>query len=156
MAASEVPLGGNPPLRPYLIAHAVAVSAMIAGLLIEGRVLFCGCGSWVPWVLDVNSQHCSQHMFDAYTASHVLHGVVFFGAFWLLRRKISGAWRWWAGGHRFRGEECGTVWPTLRLGLGTCGPVIVRPIGMSVVPSFLTHTRRSSLPQGLLILIVVA
>ena len=95
MATSEVSLGGNPPLRPYLIAHAMAVIAMIAGLLIEGRVFFCGCGSWVPWTIDVNSEHCSQHMFDAYTSSHVLHGVVFFGAFWLLRTKISGAWRLW-------------------------------------------------------------
>lgn len=95
MAASEVSLAGNTPPRLYLIAHAIAVIAMMAGLQIEGRVFFCGCGSWVPWVFDVNSQHCSQHMFDAYTASHVLHGLVFYGAFWLLRGKIGGAWRLW-------------------------------------------------------------
>ena len=85
----------TPPLRPYLIAHMAVVFAMLAGLLLEGRVPFCGCGSWIPWEFDINSRHCSQHMFDAYTASHVLHGVVFFGCFWRLRLKIGGAWRLW-------------------------------------------------------------
>ncbi len=85
----------NPPLRPYLIAHMSVVIVMIAGLWLEGRVLFCGCGSGVPWVFDVKSRHCSQHLFDPYSASHVLHGVVFCGCFWLLRGKIGGAWRLW-------------------------------------------------------------
>ncbi len=91
----EQPVRKNPPLRPYLIAHSVVVLAMIAGLRLEGRTWFCGCGSWVPWVFDVKSRHCSQHMFDGYSASHVLHGVVFFGCFWLWRAKVSGAWRLW-------------------------------------------------------------
>ncbi len=85
----------TPPLRPYLIAHLTVVIGMVAGLLLERRTWFCGCGSWVPWEFDVNSRHCSQHMIDAYTASHVLHGVAFFGGLWLLRAKISGAWRLW-------------------------------------------------------------
>lgn len=88
-------LAKTPPLRPYLIAHLAVVVAMLVGLLLEGRVFFCGCGSWIPWEFDVNSRHCSQHMFDAYTASHVLHGVAFFGGLWLLRAKIGGAWRLW-------------------------------------------------------------
>ncbi len=85
----------TPPPRLYLIAHIVAVITMIAGLRLEDRSWFCGCGSWVPWVFDVKSRHCSQHMFDAYSASHVLHGVIFFGAFWWMRAKIGGAWRLW-------------------------------------------------------------
>ncbi len=87
--------GEHPPQHSFQIAHITTVVIMIAGLLLEGRVFFCGCGSWVPWVTDVNSSHCSQHMFDAYSASHVLHGLVFFAVFWLLRAQISTAWRLW-------------------------------------------------------------
>jgi len=55
----------------------------------RGRVWWCGCGQWYPISLQVNSQHNSQHLFDAYTLSHVLHGVLFFGLLWLFRRKLS-------------------------------------------------------------------
>ncbi|MDB5326169.1 MAG: hypothetical protein JWM57_1738 [Phycisphaerales bacterium] len=37
--------------------------------------------------------HNSQHLFDAYSLSHVLHGVLFFGLFWLLRGRVPFAWR---------------------------------------------------------------
>ena len=93
--AEENMVLATPPPRLLLIAHSVVVLAMIAGLRLEGRAWFCGCGSWVPWVFDVDSRHCSQHMLDAYSASHVLHGVILFGAFWLMRGQIGGAWRLW-------------------------------------------------------------
>jgi hypothetical protein len=82
--------------RPVAVACVLAVAAMVVGLVLEGRVLFCGCGSWSPWISDVDSQHCSQHLLDAYSASHVLHGVVFFGVLWRLRGKLSAGWRLWA------------------------------------------------------------
>jgi hypothetical protein len=49
-------------------------------LYVEGRPAWCkyGLGFWTPaW------KHCtSQHLFDPYTLTHVLHGIIFF---WLLR-----------------------------------------------------------------------
>ena len=82
--------------RPVILASVVALIAMLVGLKLEGRVLFCGCGSWSPWISDVDSQHCSQHLLDAYSASHVLHGVLFYGVLWGLRGRWSPGWRLWA------------------------------------------------------------
>ena len=82
--------------RTVVIACVAPVLAMLIGLVIEQRVLFCSCGSWSPWISDVDSRHCSQHMFDAYSASHVLHGVVFYAGLWLWRGKIGPSWRLWA------------------------------------------------------------
>jgi hypothetical protein len=33
--------------------------------------------------------HNSQHLFDPYSLSHVLHGMIFFGLLWLFRRRLS-------------------------------------------------------------------
>ena len=93
--------GDLPSSKPMLSRQVVAACGavllvMLAGLMIEQRVLFCGCGSWSPWISDVESRHCSQHLFDAYSSSHVLHGVVFFGGLWLLRGQLGPGWRLWA------------------------------------------------------------
>jgi len=58
-------------------------------LRLQGRVWWCEQGDWSPVALRVNSPHNSQHLFDAYSLSHVLHGVLFCGALWLLRRRVS-------------------------------------------------------------------
>ncbi len=82
--------------RPVVSACVLTLAAMLVGLVLENRVLFCGCGSLSPWISDVDSRHCSQHLFDAYSASHVLHGVLFFGVLWGLRGRWSPGWRLWA------------------------------------------------------------
>lgn len=92
---SEPPATPNSPWRPIWIASAVSLLVMLIGLKLEQRALFCGCGDWSPWISDVDSRHCSQHMFDAYTFSHVQHGVLFFAGLWLLRDRISREWRLW-------------------------------------------------------------
>ena len=103
MVVSETALntseaGASEPLFtwPVVVACVVTLLAMQVGLKLEGRVWFCDCGSWSPWISNVDSRHCSQHLFDAYSASHVLHGVVFFGAMWVLRGTWSAGWRLWA------------------------------------------------------------
>jgi hypothetical protein len=69
------------------------VLAMLAVAVVylrwQGRVWWCEQRDWSPVALRVNSPHNSQHLFDAYSLSHVLHGVLFFGVLWLFRRRLS-------------------------------------------------------------------
>ena len=62
-------------------------------LFAMGRGPWCSCGSPVPWSFDTWSRHNSQHLFDAYSLSHMLHGVVFYGALFLVARKLALHWR---------------------------------------------------------------
>jgi hypothetical protein len=55
----------------------------------QGRVWWCQQGDWRPVAVKVDSPHNSQHLFDPYSLSHVLHGVLFFGVLWLFRRRLS-------------------------------------------------------------------
>src|SRR5262249_45407466 len=55
----------------------------------QGRIWWCECGRWNPISVKVSSPHNSQHLFDAYSFSHVLHGVLFCGILWLFRRRLS-------------------------------------------------------------------
>jgi uncharacterized protein DUF2585 len=81
--------------RTPLTSHrAVAVVGLLLVLAViylrwQGRVWWCQCGQAYPVSLKVASQHNSQHLFDAYSLSHVLHGVLFCGVLWLLRRRLS-------------------------------------------------------------------
>lgn len=58
-------------------------------LYLEGRVGICACGSLALWAGDIWSAHNSQHLFDPYSFTHVLHGVLFCGLVtWLLRKRL--------------------------------------------------------------------
>lgn len=78
--------------RPIAFVFALTVIAVVyvRGL---GRVWWCACGQWYPVSLNVNSMHNSQHLLDAYSLSHVLHGILFFGLLWPLRGRINLGWR---------------------------------------------------------------
>lgn len=53
----------------------------------EGRLWICSCGKLLLWSGKVCSSDNSQHFFDPYSFTHVLHGVVFFWLIaWLLPR----------------------------------------------------------------------
>jgi hypothetical protein len=78
------------PLRSHatwLVLGLLAVAVVY--LRWQGRVWWCQQQDWSPVSLRINSPHNSQHLFDAYSLSHVLHGVLFFGTLWLLRRRLS-------------------------------------------------------------------
>jgi hypothetical protein len=78
------------PLRSRPVAAVFALVLLaIAYLRWQGRIWWCECGQWYPISLRVNSQHNSQHLFDAYSLSHVLHGILFFGILWCFRRHLS-------------------------------------------------------------------
>jgi hypothetical protein len=73
-----------------------AVLGLAVGLLrYEGRVWWCACGVPAPWVGDTRGPHNSQHLFDPYSFTHVLHGVVLCGLLaWGLPR-LPPAWKLW-------------------------------------------------------------
>src|SRR5690349_12966930 len=81
----------------------VGWALVIAGFLVsavwylhsQGRPLWCDCGQPYLWAGDIHSSHNSQHVFDPYSFTHMLHGVLFF---WLLTWLLPGMrwpWRLW-------------------------------------------------------------
>jgi hypothetical protein len=79
-------LSRNRLLVTVLTCAAIAV-AMIALLLLAGRPPICTCGYIELWHGAVDSGN-SQHIFDWYSPSHLIHGFLFYAfGWWLLRSK---------------------------------------------------------------------
>ncbi|HVO31077.1 MAG TPA: DUF2585 family protein, partial [bacterium] len=84
------------PAREWRAPLAVATLALAADATILrffGRRWWCACGSPIPWSTEVNSRHNSQHLFDAYSPTHVLHGLAFYALAFLVARRAPLAWR---------------------------------------------------------------
>jgi hypothetical protein len=60
-----------------VVLSLVAVQALVLHAM--GRVWICTCGTIRLWVGDIWSPELSQQLFDWYTPSHIVHGVVFYG-----------------------------------------------------------------------------
>jgi hypothetical protein len=72
----------------------VAVAAAIE--LAMGRHPICTCGSIDLWVGARDSPKTSQMLADWYSLSHVVHGLLFYAALWLLFRRSPIEWRFLA------------------------------------------------------------
>ncbi len=78
-----------------LVAIALVLVVTAFELRNQGRLWFCSCGNLYLWSANVWSSDNSQHLFDPYSFTHLLHGVIFFWILaWIIPR-LSLIWRLW-------------------------------------------------------------
>ena len=59
----------------------------------EGRFWACACGEFQVWVGDTCSSRNSQQLFDPYSFTHILHGVLLFWLISLACKNLAPQWR---------------------------------------------------------------
>lgn len=81
-------------LWPWL-AIAITLVAVAFQLHYQGRLWLCSCGQFFLWVSDAWSSDTSQHLFDPYSFTHVLHGFIFCWLVGWFVPRLSRAWQLW-------------------------------------------------------------
>lgn len=72
----------------FVILSLLGVCAVLAGLeLHNGRLLLGPDGRFGLWDGDIWSSENSQRVADAYSFSHIIHGMLFYGFLWLVARR---------------------------------------------------------------------
>lgn len=79
----------------YIATAAAGITVIMAAVLhLMGRVWWCKLGDYSIYIHEAwESSHTSQHLFDPYTFTHILHGVLFFWLTGLIFSKIAIEWR---------------------------------------------------------------
>ena len=79
--------------RRAALLSLLILAAAAAILLAMGRNPICTCGTIDLWVGERDSAKTSQMLADWYSLSHIVHGLLFYAALWLVARRWPGEWR---------------------------------------------------------------
>lgn len=79
-------------LGPTLVC-AVVIFATAVQLYHQGRRWWCACGEWSLCSGDAWGSHNSQHLFDPYSLTHVLHGVLLWTILVIALPRLPWLWR---------------------------------------------------------------
>lgn len=78
---------------PIILSFGATI-LMVVMLYAQGRLWWCKLSDYRIYVNEAwNSSHTSQHFFDPYTFTHVLHGVLFFWLASLIFSRFSVSWQ---------------------------------------------------------------
>ena len=80
------------PRRIWFLALLITAAAAAIELAF-GRHPICTCGTIDLWISARDSPKTSQMLLDWYSLSHIVHGLLFYGALWLLFRRRPVEWR---------------------------------------------------------------
>ncbi len=78
-----------------LLATALVLLLTAVQLRRQGRLWWCSCGHVLFWSSDAWGSETSQHLFDPYTFTHVLHGMIFYGLLTPIAKRFAFRWRFW-------------------------------------------------------------
>jgi hypothetical protein len=79
--------------RRAAITSVLVLMAAALVLLAMGRNPMCTCGAVDLWVGQRDSPKTSQMLADWYSLSHIVHGLLFYAALWLVARRWPAEWR---------------------------------------------------------------